>query len=126
MNSQLMMHTQHSAALWSLAPGEARRLSIGPGDRDLQVADGRLWLTRVGTAEAPAEDIWLEPGQDLLLASGTEWVIEGWSQASFQLLVPPESCSDWRARHGGAAVSASAWRQRASSWASSWGSPTTA
>jgi len=64
MESQLMLHAQHSPALWTLTPGQAMRLPVGPGARNLRVAEGRLWLTCEGTAKAPAEDIWLELGED--------------------------------------------------------------
>jgi len=92
MSQQLMTFMQQSTpggALWKLAPGEALRLPIGPGDREVHVTQGRLWLTRVGTPDAPADDIWLTAGDSLALDSGSEWVAEGWSETSFQLLVPP-------------------------------------
>ena len=94
MNSQLMPEKQHSsAALWALEGGEAMRLEIGPGVRELQVTEGRLWLTRDGTAKAPAEDIWLSAGDSLSLDSGSEWVAEGWGATRFALLVPPWACA---------------------------------
>ena len=93
MNSQLMPQKQHSsAALWALEGGEALRLEIGPGVRELHVTEGRLWLTREGTAKAPAEDIWLSAGDSLSLDSGSQWVAEGWGTTRFQLLVPPQAC----------------------------------
>ncbi len=93
MNSLLMPEKQHSAAaLWALDGGEALRLKIGPGVRQLHVAEGRLWLTREGTARAPAEDIWLTAGDTLALESGSQWVAEGWGITRFQLLVPPQAC----------------------------------
>ena len=96
MNSQLMPQKQHSsitsAALWALDGGEALRLEIGPGVRELHVTEGRLWLTREGTAKAPAEDLWLSAGDSLALDSGSEWVAEGWGVTRFQLLVPPQAC----------------------------------
>ncbi len=93
MNNPLMPEKQHSAAaLWALEEGEAMRLEIGPGVRELHVTEGRLWLTRQGTARSPAEDIWLTTGDTLALESGTEWVVEGWGTTRFQLLVPPQAC----------------------------------
>ncbi|MBT9491459.1 MAG: DUF2917 domain-containing protein [Paucibacter sp.] len=82
----------HSQALWSLAQGEALSLEIGPGARELAVAKGRVWLTRQGKSQAPAEDVWLEAGQSVALASGSRVVLEAWPQAAFQLLVPPSAC----------------------------------
>lgn len=96
MSSSSMTVLQQSAA-WPLPAGEALRLDVGPGDRDLQVTQGRLWLTRAGTPETPAEDLWLQAGDTVALASGSEWVIEGWGRdgqdARFQLLVPPRACA---------------------------------
>lgn len=127
MSSQLMTLAQHSmsasSARWELAAGEALRLPIGPGARKLLVTEGQLWLTRSGTLDAPSEDVWLEAGESLPLDDGSVWVVEGWSQASFQLLVPPQACAAYRARHEGsegrervARFSVSAWKQRASAW----------
>jgi hypothetical protein len=105
-----MIDRQQSAdALWRVAPGEARSLRIGPGPRTLQVHGGALWLTTNGTTDLPGEDYWLEPGDALLLPSGAEIVVEGWPEASFQLLVPPQACS--------AAHSISAWlSERYAKW----------
>lgn len=94
MDSQLMLEKQHSpTAQWAIEGGEALRLEIGPGVRELHVTEGRLWLTREGTAQAPAEDVWLAAGDTLLLESGSQWVAEGWGVTRFQLLVPPQACS---------------------------------
>ncbi|WP_310384898.1 DUF2917 domain-containing protein [Roseateles sp.] len=82
----------HSQALWFLAPGEALSLEIGPGARELAVAKGRVWLTRQGRVQTPAEDEWLEAGQSVALAAGSRVVLEAWPQAAFQLLVPPAAC----------------------------------
>jgi hypothetical protein len=102
MNSQLMTTRQQSTpsshALWALDGGEALRLDIGPGERELHVTEGRLWLTREGTPDSPPEDIWLAAGDSLALASGSQWVAEGWGSTRFQLLVPPQACAG--VRHG--------------------------
>ena len=87
----------HSQALWALSQGEALSLEIGPGARELAVAKGRVWLTRQGQACAPADDVWLEAGQSVALASGSRVVLEAWPQAAFQLLVPPGACQFNRA-----------------------------
>lgn len=108
MNSQLMKSKQQStpSALWALKGGEAMRLGIGPGLREVHVTQGRLWLTSEGTAEAPAGDVWLESGDSIVLGSGSEWVAEGWGETRFQLLVPPQACG--RQAHS---RSAAAWRR---------------
>jgi hypothetical protein len=110
MNSQLMLEKQHSstpsAALWALQGGEALQLDIGPGLRELHVTEGRLWLTREGTAQAPAEDLWLVAGDTLSLESGSQWVAEGWGATRFQLLVPPQACARRSRSHR-----SSAWRR---------------
>jgi len=78
MSTQLMTREQEStpsaAALWALGAGEALSLSIGPGAREVHVAEGRLWLTREGTPQSPPEDIWLEAGDTIALDSGSQWV----------------------------------------------------
>lgn len=98
MSTSLMMQPQQStaasgAALWTVEDGEAMRLDIGPGPRELQVTEGRLWLTREGSAQRPAEDLWLAAGDTLALESGSDWVIEAWGVSRFQLLVPPSACA---------------------------------
>ena len=109
MSQQLMTMPQEStpSAVWPLVAGEALRLDIGPGERELHVTEGRVWLTREGSAHAPAEDIWLSAGDGVTLASGSEWVIEGWGAARFQLLVPPQACP----RRGVPSRRSSAWRR---------------
>lgn len=98
MNHTLMTQSQQStplpeSALWTVEDGEAMRLDIGPGARELHVTQGRLWLTREGSALQPAEDLWLAAGDTLALASGSEWVVEAWGMSRFQLLVPPSACA---------------------------------
>ena len=78
---------------WALPHGQARRLGIGPGPRCLRVMDGQVWLTAQGALDRPAEDHWLRAGEQLWLPAGSEVVVEGHGQASFQLLVPPQACS---------------------------------
>ena len=42
MSGQLMSRTQSRRdALWTLAPGEALRLTVGPGPRQLRVVEAR-------------------------------------------------------------------------------------
>lgn len=104
MKHQLMTQAQEStpaSALWTIADGEAIRLDIGPGAREVHVTEGRLWLTREGTATRPAEDLWLQAGDSVAMDSGSEWVVEAWGTTHFQLLVPPEACATQR-RHAGA------------------------
>lgn len=83
---------------WRLSQGEALKLPIGPGARELKVLEGRVWLTRDGRMNRPALDVWLEAGDSIAVPSGAELVLEGWPQARFQLLVPPRACSDVRRR----------------------------
>ncbi|HLO93563.1 MAG TPA: DUF2917 domain-containing protein [Burkholderiaceae bacterium] len=77
---------------WRLAQGEALKLPIGPGPRELKVLEGRVWLTRDGRLNRPALDVWLEAGDTLAVPSGAVLVLEAWPQARFQLLVPPLAC----------------------------------
>jgi hypothetical protein len=90
-----MISDQHSeSTVWRLGPGQSMQLEIGPGRRHLRVCEGRLWLTAQGTPEEPAEDVWLVPGDDVVLGSGARLVAEGWPQASFELIVPPQATPD--------------------------------
>ena len=94
MNNSLMISTQQSdGTLWRLGAGESMRLAIGPGMRHLRVREGRLWLTGEGNDDVAAEDLWLTPGQDVVLPEGSQVVAEGWPQASFELIVPPQACA---------------------------------
>lgn len=112
MTQSTMTISQHSdSAQWTLPAGEALRLDIGPGARELHVTEGRLWLTREGVAGAPAEDLWLSAGDTIALDSGSEWVIEGWGETHFQLLVPPRACRTLARRLAAPA------RRRLSFWA---------
>jgi Protein of unknown function (DUF2917) len=82
----------HRDAAWQLQEGEAMRLPIGPGQRELRVLEGRIWVTQRGQLSLPSDDYWLEAGDALNLPSGAELVIEAWPTARFQLLVPPQAC----------------------------------
>jgi hypothetical protein len=94
MNSTLMRKSQRSSdSIWSLPAGTSTKLHVGPGPRVLRVCEGRLWLTTAGTADDAATDLWLEPGDEVDLASGLEVVMEAWPAARYQLLVPPSACS---------------------------------
>ncbi|MFT7721334.1 MAG: DUF2917 domain-containing protein [Roseateles sp.] len=86
---------------WHLAGGRALTLAGGAEARCLAVARGRVWLTLSGTAEAPAEDTWLEAGEAVALAPGQVAVLEGWPAADFELRVPPGSAPARRGFLGG-------------------------
>ncbi len=93
MDASLMSSAQQSeGAVWRLGKGQSMQLEIGPGTRHLRLREGRLWLTAQGAPDAPAEDVWLAPGDAVVLASGARFVAEGWPQASFELIVPPQAC----------------------------------
>lgn len=93
------IHPTHRDGAWDLQAGEAMRLPIGPGQRELRVLEGRVWVTQRGALDLPSDDYWLEAGDALDLPSGAELVIEAWPQARFQLLVPPQACASRRAGH---------------------------
>lgn len=101
MNTPLMISGQQSdSSVWRLGKGQSLRLDIGPGKRHLRVREGRLWLTGEGASDAPPEDVWLAPGEDVVLPSGARIVAEGWPQASFELIVPPQACAATAPRGG--------------------------
>lgn len=91
------IHPTRRDGAWALQTGEAMRLPIGPGQRELRVLEGRVWVTQRGALDLPSDDYWLEAGDALDLPSGAELVIEAWPQARFQLLVPPQACASRRA-----------------------------
>jgi hypothetical protein len=84
----------YASTAWALEAGQALSLPIGPGARELRVLDGRVWLTRQGRADRPAQDVWLQPGEAIILGSGERVVLEAWPRARFQLLVPPLACPE--------------------------------
>lgn len=87
------IHPTRRDGAWDLQAGDAMRLPIGPGPRELRVLEGRVWVTQRGAMDLPSDDYWLEAGDALDLPSGAELVIEAWPQARFQLLVPPQACA---------------------------------
>src|SRR5689334_15038033 len=92
-HSLMISHQQSMSDAWVLAPGQVRSFVTGPGERLLHVNEGRVWLTVPGDVEEPAEDVWLEAGDSVRLRQGSQLVVEGWTSASFQLLVPPSACA---------------------------------
>lgn len=91
------IQSTHDDAAWSLDAGEAMRLPIGPGRRELRVLEGRIWITQQGLPDMPSHDYWLQSGEALDLPSGAELVVEAWPTARFQLLVPPQACREQQA-----------------------------
>lgn len=87
------IHPTRRDGAWDLQAGETMRLPIGPGQRELRVLEGRVWVTQQGALDLPSDDYWLEAGDALDLPSGADLVIEAWPQARFQLLVPPQACA---------------------------------
>jgi hypothetical protein len=110
--SQLMSGAQLAAgratALWALGQGQAEPLHVGPQGQILRVVEGWLWLTADGALGAPAEDIWLAPGEEYLLHAGSRWVVEARHAGRFQLLLPRQ------------ARQASAWRTARAAWRRLW------
>jgi hypothetical protein len=81
---------------WHLDGGRALTLAGAAEARRLAVARGRVWLTLSGSADAPAEDQWLQAGEAVALAPGQTVVLEAWPAADFELLVPPSSAATGR------------------------------
>lgn len=74
---------------WRLAPRQARRLPAAAHTRWLAVEAGRVWLTRSEQRLEPGQDHWLVAGERLPLPAGSEWVAEGWPEASVLVLEEP-------------------------------------
>jgi hypothetical protein len=77
------------AADWTLQPGQAMTLTIGPGPRWVHVTQGRAWITQASSGA----DHWLEQGDRLWVGDGAALVMEAWPSARFELLVPPQTCA---------------------------------
>ena len=80
-------------------------LAVG-AERRLRVVSGTLWLTTTVSRDAVSEDLWLVPGDELVLSRGSVWVLEARGEGEFQLLVPPQAHS-WQLRW---AALAALWR----------------
>jgi hypothetical protein len=95
MSSHLMSH-DHQTSIpavaqpqpwdWRLPAGRAEVLPVADTPRWLTVNEGRVWLTALSSREQ-AEDIWLAAGEGHALPPGTAWVLEGWPQASVNVLL---------------------------------------
>jgi Protein of unknown function (DUF2917) len=92
MNPNLMLNSQQ----WPSVEGAPTRLlrrhqvarvkALGQA-RWVVVREGQLWLTRSGTdaAHEPA-DCWLAAGEGALVPAGADAVVEGWSEARYEVL----------------------------------------
>jgi hypothetical protein len=91
MSFSSMSEQQQSSnsAHWTLNPGQAITLTIGPGPRWVHVTQGRAWITQGSTGA----DEWLERGDRLWVGNGASLVMEAWPTAQFELLVPPQACA---------------------------------
>lgn len=78
------MEAHQSSTPWMLQPRQVWRHRVQRAEK-LSVRSGRLWLTREGSLEAPAEDRVLEAGQALFFREGQDWVVEALRPAVFDL-----------------------------------------
>lgn len=90
------MNQLHQPWEWRLAAGKAITLAAAPMARWLVVTDGRVWLTRTGGGP-DSPDVWLAAGERHRLPAGSEWLAEGWPEASVELLEAPVSAPASRA-----------------------------
>lgn len=103
MATSLMTSSQRARRL---AEGAAERIEATAAARTLLVTRGRLWATRTDGGEDPSSDVWLAPGDRLLMPAGAEWVVEGWPGAAYTLSEAPRP-----ARFNVWAIAAAAWRR---------------
>src|SRR4030095_11233266 len=90
MAPTLMKQTQQrSGWKWTLARGMAMRVPATSRLRYLGVVEGRVWLTRSGSDDEAAPDVWLAAGDHAALPAGVDVVVEGWPDARFELLEAP-------------------------------------
>lgn len=89
MNAEAMMNGNESANPWEwpLPAREARRITAAEAPRWLVVKSGGVWITRSRDDFDGVADVWLAPGQALLLPAGTEWIAEGRPEARVVLLL---------------------------------------
>lgn len=83
------MHEPQHHSLWALPAGEALSLAPAAVPRQVVACRGRVWLTLDGSPEAAAQDHWLRPGEAFTVPAGQRAVLEGWPEASVQVLLPP-------------------------------------
>ncbi len=94
MNLELMSnkHQKTSTTPHGLMPGRAATIDAAARPRLLRVLGGRVWLTAVrSNPDDPAQDLWLQAGQQQVLPAGVAWVVEGWPQAQLSLQALPAS-----------------------------------
>jgi Protein of unknown function (DUF2917) len=72
---------------WQLPRGQTLH-RVTPQPRLLRVSRGRLWVTRDGRLDAPADDVVLARGEAVLLPRGAGVVLEAFEDASFEWLEP--------------------------------------
>jgi hypothetical protein len=88
---ELPMTNQHQTARpwdWHLARGALARIDAVALPRWLELQAGRVWLTQtVSRGETPA-DVWLEPGERVLLPAGTRWLVEAAAPACLATHMP--------------------------------------
>jgi hypothetical protein len=92
--SMKIAHDTSTPVAVAVAAVVARRAAAARRRRQLRwlaVEEGRVWLTRSQQALEPGEDIWLSAGQHLPLPAGSEWVAEGWPEASVVVLEAPQA-----------------------------------
>jgi Protein of unknown function (DUF2917) len=83
------MHESQHHGLWALPPGEALSLAPAAVARQIVACRGRVWLTLDGSRGAAVQDHWLRPGEAFTVPAGRRAVLEGWPEASVQVLLPP-------------------------------------
>jgi hypothetical protein len=81
MEAMILMHESDGRAFALAAAGHERRL---------KVVEGRAWITRTQRlAAGPApEDLWLAPGEQLVLPPGSAWVVQAVGPLRLRLCEP--------------------------------------
>ncbi len=81
-----MPDLHHGSWALQLPRQQVRRLDASGELRALRVLQGRVWASG-GCSGLPAADHVLEAGELLPLRPGTEWLLQGWPQASVSVLI---------------------------------------
>lgn len=117
MTSALMNNLHGFPGVARLEAHTARRLPAAHHSRWLEVLEGQVWLTTDGHDDEPGEDVWLAAGEGWLLDAGASVVLQGESEARFQLVEAAPALVSAASSSGGfgsAWASLRAWTKRQS------------
>ncbi len=93
--TSFMPDPHHGSWALQLPPQQVRRLDAHTELRALRVLQGSVWASG-GCPGQPAADEVLQAGDLLVLRPGTEWLLQGWPQASVSVLLDADAALSLR------------------------------